>query len=351
MISLTPSTKSSQTFIPRSGLCQEASRRFSNLGPVKSYQTFRQTHQHLQMLIQHHLSSAVLCDRLEDLPHQFKTPQSRPWQPIYWKSISAAQIIGIDPLIFIAVLAGCADTEDPIRDYSQTSRQYLAPLHPEMAQLVGGATDDRGNSLTLGLWEKEERRHSPALQKLYTQLTGLKLRLLPHKARPYRSMGNPELDLYHHGLHRIATEYSAACLYLWLAAHAAGPLRMVLEELLVDEINHMTKFWGYGLWAYPKTSWPKVVQTLAAKAVEKLWHRESGSFLHTLRRMAQVLHWDAWSFSNKATFLWTFGLTLRQMHCWSRSLSPEYLETLLGQAPQSSFRGPQEMPSPPSPLP
>jgi hypothetical protein len=286
--------------------------------------------QHLQSLIRQHLSPAVLCDRLEDLPLQFQSPRPRPWRPIDWKGIDASQIIGIDPLIFIAILAGSADTEDPIRGYTQASRQYLEPLYPEMAKFVGGVADRQGNLLELGLWEKEERQHSPALQKLYTQLTGLKLRLVAHEPRSYQPTDNPALDLYHHGIHRIATEYGATCLYLWLAAHAVGPLRAVLEELLIDEINHMTKFWGYGLWAYPATSDLKVLQTLICKVLKKLWKKDSSSLLHTLRRMAQVLHWEAWSFGNKVTFLWTIVLTLKQMNHWSRSLSPAYLQKLFG---------------------
>jgi hypothetical protein len=295
-------------------------------GPRSIKQTLRQ----LQILVQQHLSSAVLCDRLEDLPRQFQSPHPRPWQPIDWKGIHASQIIGIDPLIFIAILAGSADTEDPIRGYTQTSRQYLEPRHPQMAQFVGGVADNQGNLIELGLWEKEERQHSPALQRIYTQLTGLKLRLVGYEPRSYQPSDDSELDLYHHGLHRVATEYGATCLYLWLAAHSTGPLRAVLEELLIDEINHMTKFWGYGLWAYPATSDLKVLQTLICKALKKIWNKDSSSLLHTLRRMAQVLHWESWSLGNKLTFIWTFALALRQMNTWSRSLTTAYLQKLFG---------------------
>jgi hypothetical protein len=290
-----------------------------------------QTQQRLQTLIQTYLSVDVLCDRLSDLPAQFQNSQPRPWKRLDWQGIDASQIIGIDPLVFIAILAGSADTEEPIRGYTQTSRQYLEPLHPDMARFVGGTVDAQGTLVELGLWEKEERQHAPALQKLYTQLTGLKLRLLTHTPRPYQPTENTHDDLYYHGLHRIATEYGATCLYLWLMAHSTGPLQTVLEELLIDEINHMTKFWGFGRWIFPEASGLKVLQTFSHSALQKLWKQDrNSSLLHTLRRMAQVLHWEAWSWSNKVSFVWTFAIALHQLSTWSHSLTPESLQKLFG---------------------
>jgi hypothetical protein len=295
---------------------------------------FWQTQRRIKVLIQTYLSADVLCDRLSDLPLQFQTPQPRPWRRLNWQNVNASQIIGIEPLVFIAILAGSADTEEPIRGYTQASRQYLEPLHSEMARFVGGTVDDRGTLVELGLWEKEERQHAPALQKLYTQLTGLKLRLVSHTPRPYQPTDNPQVDLYYHGFHRIATEYGATCLYLWLMAHTTGPLQSVLEELLIDEINHMTKFWGFGLWAYPDSSGFKVLQTLSQSAIQKLWQVDQySSLLHTLKRMAQTLHWEAWSFNNKVSLLWTFAIALQQLCTWSHSLTPEYLHRLFGDRP------------------
>ncbi|WP_404787330.1 ferritin-like domain-containing protein [Altericista sp. CCNU0014] len=294
-----------------------------------------------QTLVCKHLSAETLGDRLQDLPAQFRNPQPRPWKRLDWQNVDASQIIGIDPLVFLAILAGSADTEEPIRGYTQTSRQYLEPLHPDMARFVGGVPDDAGTLIELGLWEKEERQHAPALQKLYTQLTGLKLRLLSHAPRPYEPTGNARDDLYYHGLHRIATEYGATCLYLWLMAHSTGPLQAVLEELLLDEINHMTKFWGFGRWLFPEASGLKVLYTLGYSAFEKLWKQERhSSLLHTLRRMAQVLHWEAWSWRNQASFVWTFAIALTQLQSWHKTLVPDDLQRLFGSRPLHPIQDP-----------
>jgi hypothetical protein len=313
-------------------------------GVVYSQPSLWQTQKRLQTLVQKYLSEEVLGDRLLDLPSQFQNPQARPWKRLDWQNVDASQIIGMDPLIFLAILAGSADTEDPIRGYTQTSRQYLEPLHPDMARFVGGVVDEQGALVELGLWEKEERQHTPALQKLYTQLTGLKLRLLTHTPRVYQPTGNEREDLYHHGLHRIATEYGAMCLYLWLMAHSTGLLQAVLEELLIDEINHMTKFWGFGRWLFPEASWLQVLQTLGSSALQKRWKREKhSSLLHTLRRMAQVLHWEAWSWRNKISFVWAFGLALLQLQLWQKTLTPESLQKLFGDRPLNRIKTPKTL--------
>ena len=287
-------------------------------------------HRRLNTLIRTYLSVDILNDRLKDLTRQFKHPQPRPWQPLDWDSIDPCQIRGMDPLIFLAILAGSIDTETPIRGYTQTSRQYLQPLYPQMARFVGGTVTDQGDLIELGLWEKEERQHSPALLRLYTQLSGLKLMPLPHTPRPYEPTDNPHQDLYEHGLHRVATEYGATCLYLWLMAHSIGPLHDVLAELLIDEINHMTKFWGFGRWAYPQTSIFTVLRTMIHTGLDRAKQKRS-SLGHTLQRMMQVLHWEAWSIGHKITFLWTFAQVLWQLWQWSCSLNPERLNQWLGQ--------------------
>ncbi len=294
---------------------------------------FAQVRQRIEALTQRYVTVEHLGDRLADLPHQFHHPQPRRWHPVSWAAIAPDQLSGIPLDTFCAILLGTINTEAPIRDYTQASRQYLAQFYPQMAQFVGGTVDSDGNVLTLGLWEREEKRHTPALVALYKKLAGEPPKSVPHPARPYTPSGNPRADLYRHGLHRIATEYGAACLYLWMMAYTTGPLQAVVGELLIDEINHMTKFWGFGRWAYPETSLGMIGSTLTQAMAQKLQNPHlQGSLLHTLRRMQSELAWDRWSTSHRLTLIYTFDQVMRVLWRWDRSLTPTYLGKLFGPA-------------------
>ncbi|MBW4695301.1 MAG: ferritin-like domain-containing protein [Lyngbya sp. HA4199-MV5] len=296
-----------------------------------SHPHYVQLQRQLRSLIDRHLSTEHLHDRLQDLPVQFANPQARPWQPIDWHAIEREQVVGIDLDVFLAILIGAIDTEAPIRQYTQTSRQYLEALHPQLARFVGGTIAADGSLLEPGLWEKEERQHTPALLKIYAQLTGEKITPTPHEARPYQPSTNPRMDLYRHGLHRVATEYGATCLYLWLMAHTTGALRNVLEELVRDEVNHMTKFLGFGLWAYPESSPLQLCRTLLRTTKQPTYSRDRSSLIGTLHRMTGVLHWQDWTWTNRATFAYTCAYILQRLWGWSNRLTPGCLEGLFGE--------------------
>lgn len=110
-----------------------------------------QIQRRITYLIDTYITPKKLNNRLEDLPLKFDNPQTRPWKPIDWGSINREQIIGIDLEVFLSILVGAIDTEAPIRDYTQTSRQYLEKLHPQMARFVGGIADDNGKLQEIGL--------------------------------------------------------------------------------------------------------------------------------------------------------------------------------------------------------
>jgi AcrR family transcriptional regulator len=304
------------------------------LSPPSFDARWRSTGDRIRALVDQYVTTDHLRDRLEDLPNQLDNPHLRPWRPLPWAQVGPDQLVGIDPAVFCQILAGAIDTEAPIRGYTQSSRQYLSALYPAMARFVGGTVDGQGQLVELGLWEREEKRHTPALIKLYRCLSGEAPTVRPHVARPYAPHADARADLYRHGLHRVATEYGAACLYLWMMAHCHGPLQTVLSELLVDEINHMTKFWGFGRWAYPQASVATVGHTLTQALVRKLRRPSTqGSLAHTLRRMASELGWSHWSWQQRTTFIYTLDQVMRRLWQWNRTLTPEYLNGLFGPGP------------------
>ena len=285
----------------------------------------------IRCLTERYVNESVLRDRLEELPVQFECPNVRRWGAIDWRSIHSDQLVGIDCDTFCNLLLGTINTEAPIRDYTQSSRQYLAMLYPEMARFVGGRIDADDRLIEIGLWEREEKRHTPALVKIYALLSSKRPEIVPHAARSYRPAADPRENLYRHGLHRVATEYGATCLYLWMMAHTTGALQSVLAELVMDEVNHMTKFWGFGMWAYQDSSPLKIGQTLSRAMLRKFRCRDTqGSLLHTLRRMMGELAWEQWSMANRLTFLYTMDQVMKSLWCWNRGLTPGYLESLFG---------------------
>lgn len=297
-----------------------------------------------------YLSDSKLYDRLADLPIQFDNPQPRSWAPIDWQAINPSQIVGVSPDVFLSVIVGSMQVEAPIRGYATVSFRYLEKFHPQMARFVGGTFAEDGSLIEPGLWEKEERQHTPALAKVYRQLTGEKLQIKPTGVKRYVPSNNPREDLYGHGLHRIATEYGATCLYIWLMAHSTGALQQVFSELVVDEINHMTKFWGFGLWAFPeslmtrmrltiahflnRTSHPKLdrndnpkTQTSAFKSVVEL--------IQTFGRVMGLVTWQSWPLHTKLELIFIFIQVLDRVRCWQTSLTQPYLQQLFGVPPEA----------------
>lgn len=317
-----------------------------------------QTRSRIDLLIDRYLSLANLSDRLADLPAQFANPQPRTWQAIYWHDINPSQIVGLRVEVFLAVLIGAMTVETPIRSYSQVSWHYLSHFHAPMASFVGGYFAEDGSIIEPGLWEKEERRHSPALAKIYKHLTGEQLIVKSIQVKPYQPSQNPHADMYRHGLHRVATEYGATCLYLWLMAHSTGALQQVLEEILLDEINHMTKFFGFGVWAFHSSDRNQFKSSLMG-ILSRYGYRRSPSDLQTDRqihktsygrlaalcvppalelvrtfgRVMDLVNWKTWHPISKLELTYTFVCVLRQLLRWRSGLTSAYLQKLFGNPP------------------
>jgi hypothetical protein len=288
--------------------------------------TYLGTRARINRLVDRFLSVDVLSDRLSDLPSQFSTPHQRPWEPIHWKRVNAAQIIGVDPQLFVAIIGSAAEIEAPIRGYAQESWGYLQYFHPQMAQFVGGELSTETGSQSVGIWEKEERQHTPVMRKLYQQLTGTAFEPKPNAVTGYQPTENPADAVYQHLCSRISTEWSAIAVYLWLMAHSTGELQQAISQLLQDEVNHLAKFWGFSRWAFGSSSIQQF--RIAGRDILALvkHHRSDRTNGQEMLSLGQILS----QFPRLLEIGFTFVRVMIQIHSWDKELTYSYLKHLFG---------------------
>lgn len=297
-------------------------------GDVCFKPSFLQTKTRIYHSLDRYLTPAILCDRLEGLPEQFFNAQPRCWQPINWTDIDFEQVLAIDLDTFLDIIKGALEIEASIKEYTHTSRQHLQLIHPAMARFVNGVIAEEDSFLELGLWEKQERQHTSALVRMYWQLTRQKT--IPDLCIPkaYRSCNNAEMDLYRHGIHRIATEYSAVCLYLWLMARTTGSIQQVFQELLLDNISHLAKFWGFGKWLYLDRDYLGLKKKTNNHSSQHDSLKAIANITAIVKQIMKVLQWESWNDTYKIELIYTFTAVWQQMWTWNNSLTSEYLTVL-----------------------
>lgn len=298
-------------------------------GSCYSSPSYLQTRARLNHLIDRYISVDILSDRLSDLPSQFVTPHQRHWEPICWQAIHISQIVGVEPELFLSVIAGATEIEMPIRAYSQESWAYMQALHPQMARFMGGLLKDDGSVLEIGIWEKEERQHGPAFSKIYQQLTGQKLQAKPNSVKGYQGTGDAWADLHKHTLSRITTEWSATAIYLWLMAHSTGELQRAIAQPLQDEINHLAKFWGFSRWAFADrfaTQLKGTTRNLVSLVQHHQGERTQGQSI--VQESLQVEH-----LAHAIELTFTFTRVMVRLRQWNQELSRSYLKHLFGSTP------------------
>ena len=283
----------------------------------------------INQLIEQYLAPVILSDHLTDLPVQFSQPHQRPWNRIDWKGIHYSQIRGIDPALFVQILAGAAEIESPIRSYSRESWDYMRSLHEPMAHFLGGTYGEDESIQVVGIWEKEERQHCPALKKMYQQLTGHKLTIKPNAVAGYQPVGTPWEDACHHLFSRVSTEWSAIAVYLWMMAHSTGALQNAIAQLLQDEVNHLAKFWGFSRWFF-SGSFINRVQKSAGHILGLAQHHKSDRTNgNEILNVGQLVQQAPYAMELGFTFLRVL-VTLRH---WDRELSRSFLTHLFGPMP------------------
>jgi hypothetical protein len=295
-------------------------------GNCPSHPNYLEIRARINFLIDRYISIPTLSNHLADLPTQFTNPHQRPWEPIDWQAISPDQVIGVDAKLFAMVVAGASEIEAPIREYSQASRGYMEAIHPQMAYFMGGEQHPDGSLKKVGVWEKEERQHSPAFSKIYFHLTGEKIQLKPNSVLDYQPSDDILADLYEHTISRISSEWGAVSIYLWLMAHSTGALQQAIAQPLQDEVNHLAKFWGFSRWAFAASYWQQcndVSKSLFSIILHQQQERTHGEDLgQKLFAAEELVHGIELAF--------VFTRIMVQLRAWQPELSNSFLRHLLG---------------------
>jgi hypothetical protein len=281
---------------------------------------YLQTRARINRLVDRYISPEILTAHLQDLPKQFEAPHQRPWQTIHWNDIQKDQIVGVDPALFLSVLASSVEIETPIREYSKESWHFFKTTHPQMAYFMGGVRDENGKILEVSEWEKEERQHAPVFSKIYEKLTGIKLCPIANSVQDHSSTENPIYEVYNHVLSRIGTEWSAVSIYLWLMVHSTGELQNAIAQPLKDEINHLAKFWGFASWAF-QDSFATRVRHISGQMLALFQHHR-----HERSQSNEILQNHGLFPAIELAF--TFTRILAQLHQWNRQLHIAKLDPL-----------------------
>lgn len=236
--------------------------------------------------------------------------------------------------MFLQIVASATEIEAPIRQYARESWDYLQHVHPQMACFMGGEFAEDGSTVAVGIWEKEERQHAPTFSKIYQQLTGEKLTPKPNTIKGCQHAFDPWEDLQHHTLSRIATEWSATSIYLWLMAHSTGALQQAIAQPLQDEVNHLAKFWGFSRWAFHH-SYRQHLKGSTQNLITLLRHHQDE---RSNAENLLVLTPETLAYGIELAF--TFTRVMVRLRTWNKELSYSYLKHLLGNSPVTSSAQP-----------
>ena len=108
-------------------------------------------------------------------------------------------------------------------------------------------------------------------------------------------------------------------------SHTTGEIQQVFQEILQDEINHLTKFWGFGLWLYSNKD---TVITDKSKSGVNCHRSYMSRLISTFRRMMTVLHWDSWTAIDKIELIYTFICVFQCMQSWSNNMTAINLQQI-----------------------
>ena len=285
--------------------------------------SYLQIRERINFLIKKYLSAGVLYSYLHDLKLYLKTPERGQSKYIDWGKINLGQVSGVSNDLFIDKIMNAAKLETQNHDFETEIRDYLQAVNPQIACFLESNSTDRSmdaQALVKATEEKEEYQGLLLFRKIYKQLTGDELQLQGYAVNRNEFKGNLQEEIYNYALNRIANEWSAISIYVWLMAHSTGELQRVIVQPLQNEVSHLVKFWGISYWAF-SDSFLSRLQNITKNLTNLIkTHQRQDERKSEILELNYALH------SVEVTF--TFTSVMMQLYQWHKTLEHLYLENL-----------------------
>ncbi|MBL0157744.1 MAG: hypothetical protein IPP47_11675 [Bryobacterales bacterium] len=207
-----------------------------------------------------------------DLHHR-----ARPWQKVDLKAIEPGNVRGIARWEMALMLNMAMEDEEPIPDYTRQSGEGFRFLLPALGRFMGKNEEQsrygagHGVAWCEGAWCAEERRHSNTLARIIERLMGMP----PRRDNPNQPMVVTADDAaaVRHLISRQTTEWNASSSYVVMAAHAEGPLHLVLRNLERDEVKHLCIMSAADTYLFGPRPWRRFV-ALVKKGLENFTNQK-----------------------------------------------------------------------------
>jgi hypothetical protein len=171
--------------------------------------------------------------------------RARKWEKVRLSSIRPQNVVGGLAVWEIAFMMNVAmENEDPIMEYSGHNGEGFRYLLPNLGRFMGKNEEQARYAAEHGLpwcesaWCAEERRHSNAFARMIERLVNIS----PNRENPNQPMAvtPDEAAAVRLLLNRQVVEWNASSSYAVMAAHSSGDLRVLLRNILRDEIKHLS---------------------------------------------------------------------------------------------------------------
>jgi len=171
--------------------------------------------------------------------------RARKWQKAQLSAIGPRHVVGGLAVWEMAFMMNVAmENEDPIMEYTRQNGEGFRFLLPALGRFMGKNEEQARYAAEHGIpwcesaWCAEERRHSNAFARIIERLVNIS----PSRENPNQPMvvTADEQAAVSHVISRQVTEWNASSSYIVMAAHSSGDLRILVRNIVRDEIKHLS---------------------------------------------------------------------------------------------------------------